>query len=76
MHLITDRNGVSLSLGISDASLHDSLGPQPLVRGIPPIRSRRCPRRRRPAAGIAASLMAHRRLAGQHKRLSANRRAE
>jgi transposase len=28
--------------------MHDSLGLQPLVRGIPPIRSRRGPRRRRP----------------------------
>jgi transposase len=29
--------------------MHDSLGLPPLVRGIPPIRSRRGPRRRRPA---------------------------
>ncbi|MBB4981022.1 hypothetical protein GGE06_001930 [Streptomyces sp. SFB5A] len=29
--------------------MHDSLGLKPLVRGIPPIRSRRRPRRRRPA---------------------------
>lgn len=29
--------------------MHDSLGLKPLVRGIPPIRSRRGPRRRRPA---------------------------
>lgn len=29
--------------------MHDSLGLEPLVRGIPPIRSRRGPRRRRPA---------------------------
>ncbi|GGW76921.1 hypothetical protein GCM10010320_68700 [Streptomyces caelestis] len=49
IHLITDRNGVPLSLGISGANTHDSLGLQPLVRGIPPIRSRRGPRRRRPA---------------------------
>jgi IS5 family transposase len=40
---------VPLSLGISGADMHDSLGLQPLVRGIPPIRSRRGPRRRRPA---------------------------
>lgn len=38
-----------LSLGLSGANLHDSLGLKPLVRGIPPIRSRRGPRRRRPA---------------------------
>ncbi|MCT9011859.1 IS5 family transposase [Streptomyces rhizosphaerihabitans] len=49
IHLVTDRNGLPLSLGISGANMHDSLGLQPLVRGIPPIRSRRGPRRRRPA---------------------------
>ncbi|WP_107440546.1 IS5 family transposase [Streptomyces sp. 2224.1] len=49
IHLITDRNGLPLSLGISGANMHDSLGLAPLVRGIPPIRSRRGPRRRRPA---------------------------
>ncbi|OSY49042.1 Transposase DDE domain protein [Streptomyces fradiae ATCC 10745 = DSM 40063] len=48
-HLITDRNGLPLSLGISGANMHDSQGLEPLVRGIPPIRSRRGPRRRRPA---------------------------
>lgn len=49
IHLITDRNGVPLSLGVSGANMHDSLGLEPLVRGISPIRSRRGPRRRRPA---------------------------
>ncbi|MFF3907781.1 IS5 family transposase [Streptomyces sp. NPDC001848] len=49
IHLITDRNGLPLSLGISGVSMHDSLGLKPLVRGVPPIRSRRGPRRRRPA---------------------------
>ncbi|MER6979881.1 IS5 family transposase [Streptomyces carpinensis] len=49
IHLITDRNGLPLSLGISGANMHDSLGLKPLVRGIPPVRSRRGPRRRRPA---------------------------
>ncbi|MET9155081.1 IS5 family transposase [Streptomyces griseoflavus] len=48
IHLTTDRNGLPLSLGISGANMHDSLGLEPLVRGIPPIRSRRGPRRRRP----------------------------
>ncbi len=38
-----------LSLGISGATVHESLGLQPLVRGIPPVRSRRGPRRRHPA---------------------------
>jgi IS5 family transposase len=49
IHLITDRNGLPLSLGISGANMHDSLGLKPLVHGIPPIRSRRGPPRRRPA---------------------------
>ncbi|MFJ4521610.1 IS5 family transposase [Streptomyces sp. NPDC088810] len=49
IHLTTDRNGVPLSLGISGANMHDSLGLQPLVRGVPPVRSHRGPRRRRPA---------------------------
>jgi hypothetical protein len=48
IHLITDRNGLPVSLGISGADLHDSQGLQPLVRGIPPVRSHRGPRRRRP----------------------------
>lgn len=49
IHLTTDRNGVPLSLGISGANMHDSVGLQPVVRGIPPARSRRGPSRRRPA---------------------------
>ncbi|MGA5425150.1 IS5 family transposase [Streptomyces lavendulocolor] len=49
IHLITDRNGLPLSLGISGANMHDSQALKPLVRGIPPIRSRCGPRRRRPA---------------------------
>lgn len=43
IHLLTDRNGLPLSLGISGANMHDSQGLEPLVRGIPPIRSRRGP---------------------------------
>ncbi|WP_455680643.1 IS5 family transposase [Streptomyces lavendulae] len=49
IHLITDRNGLPISLGVSGANMHDSLSLEPLVRVIPPIRSRRGPRRRRPA---------------------------
>lgn len=48
IHLVTDRNGLPLSLGISGANLHDSQALEPLIRGIPPICSRRGPRRRRP----------------------------
>ena len=48
IHLIVNRQGLPLSIGISAANLHDSQALIPLVRGIPPIRSRRGPRRRRP----------------------------
>jgi transposase len=47
--LITERSGLPISVGISGANLHDSQALIPLVCGIPPIRSRRGPRRRRPA---------------------------
>jgi transposase len=46
--LLTERTGLPLSVGISAANTHDSQGLKPLVRGIPPIRSRRGPRRRCP----------------------------
>ena len=49
IHLITDRAGLPLSMAISGANTHDSQALQPLVQGIAPIRSRRGPRRRRPA---------------------------
>ncbi|MFD7124953.1 IS5 family transposase [Streptomyces anulatus] len=49
IHLLTDCNGLRLSVGLSGSNTHDSQGLEPLVRGIPPIRSRRGPRRRRPA---------------------------
>ncbi|WP_435847772.1 IS5 family transposase [Streptomyces fumanus] len=49
IHLITERTGLPLSIGISAANTHDSQGLE-LVRGIlPSVRSRRGPRRRRPA---------------------------
>ncbi len=50
IHLITKRMGLPLSLGMSGTNLHDSQAPIPLVKRIPPIRSRRraaqAPRRR------------------------------
>ncbi|MFG1755712.1 IS5 family transposase [Streptosporangium sandarakinum] len=49
IHMITERAGLPISVAISAANTHDSLALEPLVRGIPPIRSRRGPRRRRPA---------------------------
>ncbi len=48
IHLIAERTGLSLSVAVSDANLHDSQALIPLVRGIPPIRWRRGPRRRKP----------------------------
>jgi IS5 family transposase len=48
IQLLVDRAGLPISVGISAANTHDKLALQPLVRGIPPIRSRRGPRRRRP----------------------------
>ncbi|MGW0573811.1 IS5 family transposase [Streptomyces tauricus] len=49
IHVICDRNGLPLSIGIPGANLHDSQALVPMMLGIPPIRSRRGPRRRRPA---------------------------
>ncbi|MGW7488262.1 IS5 family transposase [Streptomyces sp. NPDC054786] len=37
IHLITERTGLPLSIGISGANLQDSQALGPLVRGIPPI---------------------------------------
>ncbi|MFF9706459.1 IS5 family transposase [Streptomyces griseofuscus] len=48
IHLITERTGLPLSVDISGADVHDSQALIPLVKGIPPIRSRRGPRRRKP----------------------------
>jgi transposase len=47
--VITERTGLPLSMAVSGANLHDSQALQPLVRAVPPIRSRRGPRRRKPA---------------------------
>ncbi|WP_425573912.1 transposase [Streptomyces hebeiensis] len=41
--------GLPISIGVSGANPHDSQALEPLVRAIPPIHSRRGPRRRRPA---------------------------
>lgn len=49
IHLITERTGLPIAVAISAANTHDSLALEPPVRSIPPIRSRRGPRRRRPA---------------------------
>ena len=49
IHVIGDRNGLPISVGISAAHLHERQALIPLMQGIPPIRSRHGPRRRRPA---------------------------
>ncbi|WSM60440.1 IS5 family transposase (plasmid) [Streptomyces sp. NBC_01707] len=49
IHLLADRNGLPLPSGIFGANMHDSQSLAPLVRVIPLIRSRRGPRRQRPA---------------------------
>jgi len=49
IHVLADANGLPLVVGVSGANLHDRQMLVPLVTGIPPIRSRRGPRRRRPA---------------------------
>ncbi|MDQ0694014.1 transposase [Streptomyces sp. W4I9-2] len=48
IHLITERSGLLIPVGISGANLHDIQALIPLVKGIPPIRSRRGRRRRKP----------------------------
>jgi hypothetical protein len=40
--------GIPLAVAVSGANKHDSLAFKPLIRGIPAVRSRREPRRRRP----------------------------
>ncbi|WP_408612789.1 IS5 family transposase [Glycomyces luteolus] len=49
IHVLSDRNGLPLALGVSAANIHDSQAFEPLIQGIPKIRSRRGPRRRKPA---------------------------
>ena len=48
IHLITDRTGLPISMVISGANLHEGQALQPLIRAIPPIRSRRGRRWRKP----------------------------
>jgi transposase len=46
--VLSDAQGLPLALGVSGANVHDSQALLPLIMGIPAIRSRRGPRRRRP----------------------------
>ncbi|WP_269726585.1 IS5 family transposase [Saccharomonospora marina] len=49
IHVVSDRGGLPLTVAISAANTHDSLALKPLVMAIPAVKSRRGPRRRRPA---------------------------
>ncbi|MEW1913796.1 IS5 family transposase [Kitasatospora sp. NPDC085895] len=60
IHLLTERAGLPISLAISGANLHDSQALIPLAEAIPPIRSRRGPRRRRPGKFHADKTYDHR----------------
>ncbi|MGY2026017.1 transposase [Nocardia gipuzkoensis] len=48
IHVLSDRAGIPLSVGISSANTNDAEALRPLVKAIPAIRSRRGPRRRKP----------------------------
>jgi transposase len=48
IHVLTDRAGIPLAVGISAANTNDAEALRPLVRAIPAVRSRRGPRRRKP----------------------------
>ncbi len=49
LHVLCDAAGIPLVVAVSAANTHDSQALQPTVAGLPAIRSRRGPRRRRPA---------------------------
>lgn len=49
IHVLSDRVGLPLSVGISAANTNDAEALGPLVKAVPAIRSRRGPRRRKPA---------------------------
>uniref|UniRef100_UPI0018CF5E5F transposase n=1 Tax=Streptacidiphilus albus TaxID=105425 RepID=UPI0018CF5E5F len=49
LHILSEAQGIPLIVGVSAANTHDSQALKPLVLGLPAIRSRRGPRRRRPS---------------------------
>lgn len=49
LHVLSDRAGIPLAVVVSAANVHDSQALKPLVKAIPSMKSRRGPRRRRPA---------------------------
>lgn len=48
LHILSDASGLPLVVGVTAADTHDSVMFVPLLDGIPAVRSRRGPRRRRP----------------------------
>lgn len=53
LHVPSDAQGIPLAVAVSGANMHDSLALRPLIRGLPAVRSRRGPRRRRPVKLLA-----------------------
>src|SRR5688500_11531843 len=49
LHVLTDAGGLPLTVAVTAANTHNSLALMPLVQALPAVRSRRGPRRRRPA---------------------------
>lgn len=48
LHVLTDAQGLPVVVGVSAANVNDVQALRPLILGIPAVRSRRGPRRRRP----------------------------
>uniref|UniRef100_A0AAU3GXF2 IS5 family transposase n=1 Tax=Streptomyces sp. NBC_01401 TaxID=2903854 RepID=A0AAU3GXF2_9ACTN len=48
LHVLSEAQGLPLSVAVSGANLHGSQAFKPLILAIPAVRSRRGPRRRRP----------------------------
>jgi IS5 family transposase len=49
IHVLSDRAGLPLSVAVSAANTNDAYALKPLVMAIPAVKSRRGPRRRKPA---------------------------
>lgn len=47
--MLSDRAGIPLAVGVSAANTNDAEALRPLVKAIPPVRSHRGPRRRKPS---------------------------
>lgn len=54
IHVLSDRAGIPVSVGISAANTNDAAALRPLVKAIPAVRSRRGPRRGKPANAAGA----------------------